>query len=180
MISKWFPQDDILAHPNVRVFITHGGLLSTMEATFHGVPLIGIPIFGDQTLNMAKTEKAGYGVTVEYIHLSETTISRALNEVLNNKKYRENAKTISARFRDQQNDPLKSAIHWIEYVAKHNGAPHLRSAGQDLSFIQYHNLDVLALIAIIVSFTIYFILIVFGFITNIFKPKPKPQKTKRN
>lgn len=48
LISKWFPQDDILAHKNVKLFITHGGLLSCTESLLRGKPIVGIPIFGDQ------------------------------------------------------------------------------------------------------------------------------------
>lgn len=47
-ISKWMPQCDILAHPNVKVFITHGGLMSTQEGVYRGVPFFGIPIYADQ------------------------------------------------------------------------------------------------------------------------------------
>lgn len=86
MINSWFPQDDVLAHPNVKLFITHGGLLSTMEAIYHGVPIIGIPIFGDQTLNMFRAENAGYGLTIQFANLTETSIEWALGEILGEKK----------------------------------------------------------------------------------------------
>lgn len=48
MVRKWLPQDDILAHKNVKLFITHGGLLSCTESILRGTPVVGIPIFGDQ------------------------------------------------------------------------------------------------------------------------------------
>ncbi|KAK8724674.1 hypothetical protein OTU49_011203, partial [Cherax quadricarinatus] len=51
MISKWLPQQDILAHNNVKVFITHGGLLSMQEAIYHATPLLALPLFGDQPKN---------------------------------------------------------------------------------------------------------------------------------
>ncbi|KPJ00056.1 Ecdysteroid UDP-glucosyltransferase [Papilio xuthus] len=45
---QWLPQADLLRHPNVKIFITQGGLQSTDEAITAGVPLIGVPILGDQ------------------------------------------------------------------------------------------------------------------------------------
>lgn len=85
-IQSWWPQDDILSHPNVKVFITHGGLLGSTEAIYHGVPVIGIPIFGDQELNMARAERAGYGLTVNYRNLTQEALTWALKEVLYNSK----------------------------------------------------------------------------------------------
>uniref|UniRef100_A0A8W7Q0F8 UDP-glucuronosyltransferase n=1 Tax=Anopheles coluzzii TaxID=1518534 RepID=A0A8W7Q0F8_ANOCL len=82
LIGKWFPQDDILAHPNVKLFITHGGLLSCTESIYHGVPIVGIPIFGDQLLNMARAEQSGWGIGVTYTELNEQTFSKAITTVL--------------------------------------------------------------------------------------------------
>ncbi|XP_055904143.1 UDP-glycosyltransferase UGT5-like [Eupeodes corollae] len=145
-INDWFPQDDVLAHPNVKIFITHGGLLSTTESIYHGKPFIGIPIFGDQFLNMARAEANGFGIMVEYNTLTEKSFKSAILEMLNNPKYTRLMREVSARFHDQPVEPLKSAIYWVEYVARHKGAPHLHCAAQELNFIQYHNIDVFVLI----------------------------------
>ncbi|XP_055628473.1 UDP-glycosyltransferase UGT5-like [Toxorhynchites rutilus septentrionalis] len=155
LIQSWWPQDDILAHPNVRLFITHGGLLSTIESLYHGVPVIGIPVFGDQHLNMAKAERGGYGLAVGYKEIGEERLSLAINTVLNDPKFTENAKTISKRYRDQPQTPLELAVFWVEYVIRHNGAPHIRTASMDLSFMQYHNLDVLGVLLGVPILVIY-------------------------
>lgn len=39
-ILKWMPQREILCHPKVKVFLTHGGLLGSSEAAYCGVPVV--------------------------------------------------------------------------------------------------------------------------------------------
>uniref|UniRef100_A0A182QE42 UDP-glucuronosyltransferase n=1 Tax=Anopheles farauti TaxID=69004 RepID=A0A182QE42_9DIPT len=146
IVKAWWPQDDILAHPNVRLFITHGGLLSTTESLYHGVPVIGIPVFGDQFLNMAKAERTGYGLLLPYQEISEERLAQAINRILGDAKFKTVAQSISARYRDQPQNPLDLAVFWVEYVIRHRGADHLKSGGQELGFLQYHGIDVLATI----------------------------------
>lgn len=47
-ILGWVRQNDILAHPKTKAFISHCGLLGTQEAAWYGVTVIGLPFFGDQ------------------------------------------------------------------------------------------------------------------------------------
>ncbi len=39
-LSKWLPQQDILGHPNTRLFITHAGQSSTQETLCHQTPIV--------------------------------------------------------------------------------------------------------------------------------------------
>jgi len=144
LVQNWFPQNDILAHKNVRFFITHGGLLSTTESIYQGVPVVGIPIFGDQNLNMIRAQKAGYGLILKYKNLTEESLDWAVSELLREPRYRVAAKEISRRYRDTPQTPGETLNFWCEYVIRHKGAPFLKSAAQELNFLQYHMLDVLA------------------------------------
>ncbi len=47
-ISKFLPLKDILAHPNIKAFVTHGGVLSMQESLWYGKPMVGMPFFADQ------------------------------------------------------------------------------------------------------------------------------------
>ncbi|XP_063243051.1 UDP-glycosyltransferase UGT5-like [Bacillus rossius redtenbacheri] len=145
-ISKWFPQSDILGHPNIRVFMTHGGLLSSQESMYNAVPLVGIPIFADQSLNVHRAADAGYALRLDFDNITEESVYWALNEVIHNQRYKETAERVSRIFHDQPQTPMQQAVFWVEYVLRHHGARHLRSAALDLAWYQYYLLDVAAVL----------------------------------
>lgn len=71
MIRNWMPQNDILAHPNVILFISHGGLFGTSESLYHGVPFLLIPFFGDQFRNAHRVKLGGYGEFLSHTEITE-------------------------------------------------------------------------------------------------------------
>lgn len=84
VVGPWWPQQEVLSHPNVRMFITIGGHLSMMEALANAKPIIGVPIFGDHILNVDKAVKEGYGIKLDYNNLSVAGVRSAIEEILNN------------------------------------------------------------------------------------------------
>jgi len=64
--------------------------------------------------------------------------------------YRENAKRMSSIYLDRPMSAMDTAIFWTEYVIRHKGAPHLRSARLDLAWYQHLLLDILAVILLCV------------------------------
>ncbi|KAK4876032.1 hypothetical protein RN001_012454 [Aquatica leii] len=150
LIQDWFPQNDVLAHPNVKLFITHGGLLSTTEAVYHGVPLLGLPIFGDQMLNIANAVTAGYAVALPFQKFTVNNFRNALNEALYNPKYSANMHVRNRIFHSRPSKPLDTAMYWIEYVLEYNGADHLKTSALRLKWVslkdeiykqRYQNVD---------------------------------------
>ncbi|XP_049809433.1 UDP-glucosyltransferase 2-like [Schistocerca nitens] len=158
MIAGWLPQQDVLAHKNIRLFITQGGLQSFNEAAYFGVPLIGIPFFFDQKYEVAKMVSAGIGKKLVLRSLTKETALDALNGVLRNSSYREKMEQFSAVYREHQETSLQRAVWWVEYVLRHDGAPHLRSAATHLRWWQLLLLDAIAVLlaaALVVIFVVY-------------------------
>ena len=43
LLKSFLPQQDILAHKNMKLFITHCGMHGVMESIYNGVPMVGMP-----------------------------------------------------------------------------------------------------------------------------------------
>lgn len=144
-IGKWLPQQAILAHPNVRLFMSHCGRNSMNEARMHGVPILGMPVHGEQHLNLKMILDEGWGMPFSYAFMNEEALKFSFNETLNNTRYRDNVRETAVYFSDRQQPALKTAIYWVEYVLRHHGAPALRSHAVYLNWFQYHSIDVVAI-----------------------------------
>lgn len=74
------------AHKNCILFITHGGLLSTTEALHFGVPMIGIPVFGDQFVNVERVVQKGFGLKVDLSYSLGEDLDEAIGKIVNDPK----------------------------------------------------------------------------------------------
>ncbi|XP_023052300.1 UDP-glucuronosyltransferase 2B4 isoform X3 [Piliocolobus tephrosceles] len=156
-LHKWLPQNDLLGHPKTRAFITHGGANGIYEAIYHGVPMVGVPLFADQLDNIAHMKAKGAAVSLDFNTMSSTDLLHALKTVINDPLYKENAMKLSSIHHDQPVKPLDRAVFWIEFVMRHKGAKHLRVAAYDLTWFQYHSLDVIGFLLVCVATVIFII-----------------------
>jgi len=150
LLGKFLPQNDILAHPNVKAFVTHSGLLSVQEALWHGKPLIGIPFFCDQYRTIGKMVGMSLAVEVDWQTLSDAeTFKAAILKVLETPSYTTNAQKLSKLFQDKPQKPLDVAVWWIEYAIRNPKTEHLRSPTLDLGVLASSSLDVLLTVAVL-------------------------------
>lgn len=184
LMLNWLPQNDILAHRNTRLFISHCGLGGLTEAKFHGVPILGIPVFGDQPKNAKAIAKEGWALELPYSDINAPSLSRAINELISNETYTRKVKEWSRLYRDRPHSALEEAVYWTEYVLRHNGARHMQTPAVHLNFIQQNSLDVLAAFALIlyILFKIlkWLAIKLFACCSRAIWPRKEPNKIKKN
>ncbi|KAK7934339.1 hypothetical protein WMY93_005235 [Mugilogobius chulae] len=154
-IYNWIPQNDLLGHPKTKAFITHGGTNGIYEAIYHGVPMVGLPMFADQPENMIHMTEKGAAVSLEFKLITSENLKDAINTVINDKSYKANALRLSSIHHDRPISPRDEAVFWIEFTMRNKGAKHLRVAAHDLTWYQYHCLDVAIFLLSVVLLFLY-------------------------
>lgn len=156
-IRKWFPQRDVLCHPNVKVFMTHGGMLGTSEGVHCGVSMIVTPFYGDQYLNSRALEYREVAVIMNYNEISEEKVYDSIEKALGS-KLQDNAKKVSFAFKNRADTPLGTSLWWIEHVISTKGARLAQSYSVHMSWFTYYSLDVIfTILAVITIISIIFI-----------------------
>lgn len=60
--------------------------MSLVETVYHGVPIVGIPFYGDQPKNVIWAQKVGIGLHISLKNLTAASIDWAIKEILENKR----------------------------------------------------------------------------------------------
>ena len=84
LINNFTEIHTILGHPKTKAFITHGGTNGIYEAIYHGVPMVGLPLFADQPHNIVHMKAKGAAVRLDLETMSTEDLLNALKEVINN------------------------------------------------------------------------------------------------
>ncbi|KAG5677601.1 hypothetical protein PVAND_007345 [Polypedilum vanderplanki] len=153
---NWVPQNDILSHKNMKLFISHCDLLSIQEALFYAVPILSLPLplilFMDQPFYANRIKQHGVSETLSILDFTEDEFYETIKNMLENKTYKENAKKVSKRFRDQPMTPIEKAIYWIEWIMRNPDAD-LEGVAADLKFFAKYSFDVYGVfLTVFVSF----------------------------
>ncbi|XP_073959121.1 UDP-glucosyltransferase 2-like [Choristoneura fumiferana] len=179
-IVQWAPQPSILAHPNCRLFITHGGLLSTTEAIYFGVPTIVMPYGADQHLNAIRAVQKGYARKVQLSYEMAGEMKLAIDEIIGNPKYMDRVKELSKIYHDRLVPPGKELVHWVEHVVRTGGAPHLRSPALMLPWYQKMYLDLFVVVLVVIYTLKLIIKKLFSLVKSLFKKNVTANKRKKN
>jgi UDP:flavonoid glycosyltransferase YjiC (YdhE family) len=87
MARKWLPQQDVLSHKNIKAFVTQGGLQSIEEAVIHGVPVVGMPFFLDQPMNVMHLVQKGVAQSIDHAIMTKNELKEVIMEVASNETY---------------------------------------------------------------------------------------------
>ena len=148
-ISPWLPQQDILGHPNLKLFVTHGGLGSLVEAIYHKAVILGIPFSYDQRPNLLRATGHGYAKMMEWNSLTTEDLVMSIRDAIQNETMRSSIERIHNVYMDRDQKPVEKATWWVEHVCRHKGADSLKSVAEQIPWYQYHHMDIVIFLAMI-------------------------------
>ena len=152
-VIEWAPQLSILQHKAISMAIVHGGFNGIHESLYNGVPLIVVPLFADQFGNAGRVVHQGLGLSLDASTITAEKITSSINEI-DSGDYRRNVERLQKIFISAGG--VEKAADLVEYY-KDIGFDHLipAYAKYEWSWVQYYNVDVYGLLAVILVIVIY-------------------------
>lgn len=153
---SWFPQVEVLCHPNVVAFMSHGGMMGISEAVYCQKPTIVTPIYGDQYLNGAAVENRGMGIVLHYDLLNEKNVYQSIMKILE-PRYKEQAEKVAKSYKNRPLSAIDTAVFWVENLIENDGSL-LKSQAVELNWFYYYSVDVILLL-LSIPFTVIWVVL---------------------
>lgn len=112
------------------------------EAAYHGVPVIGFPLFGDQWDNIARLQFRGMAEMVDSETFTAQSLATVVEQVMADPAYTTNAKNVAAIIQDTPKSPVALAADAIEYGFRHDSALFQRVPGLNDNYFVRNSWDV--------------------------------------
>ncbi|MEL7034858.1 MAG: glycosyltransferase [Cyanobacteria bacterium J06592_8] len=109
-IESFVPQQAVLSHQAVHLFISHCGMNGINEALYYGKPILGLPFFGDQVYNAARIVDLGVALRLNKENLHSAEVRQKINSLLNNQSYQDKANKMSAILKSTRGRELAAEI----------------------------------------------------------------------
>jgi UDP:flavonoid glycosyltransferase YjiC (YdhE family) len=112
-VAQYIPQS--LLFPRCNLVIAHGGWSTVMGAMSHGLPMLLIPIMGEQSMNAQRCEALGIGLVLELNQVTPQVIGDAVRRVMQDPLFRENAMRVRAE--SEALPGIEEAVELLEHLA---------------------------------------------------------------
>ncbi|XP_059193850.1 UDP-glucuronosyltransferase 3A1-like [Centropristis striata] len=148
MLVDWLPLNDLLGHKNIRLFITHGGQNSLLQAVYHAVPVLGIPLFGDQFDNVVRAKTKGLGLAINPTQITRELLSSTIQTLIQDTRFKSSALSLSRVHKSHPVPPALRLIQWVEHILHSGSGAHLRPVSLTQPWYQRYLLDLVLLLSL--------------------------------
>ena len=152
----------MLGHPKTRLFITHCGNNGQYEAVYHGVPMLGFPLFADQQHNSFRIAEQGIGMGMDKLHFEVPDLVNNIKTLLGNSTHRKKILHKSKIMKESMSrmTPVETVSFWVDHILKY-GSDHLKSSAFHTAWYQPLMIEMLpvitASILVVLCLTYYLI-----------------------
>jgi len=120
-----------------------------VQALYHEIPRLCLPVWLDNMYNAARMQYHGYGVDLGRMRdVTRGKLEAGARDVVNNRSYADTLHAASLAFRSRPENPRQRAAWLIDHVIQHGGR-HMHSYALDMPWYQYLMLDLLVVCLVI-------------------------------
>ncbi|XP_016967244.1 UDP-glucosyltransferase 2 [Drosophila biarmipes] len=148
MIADWWPQQAILHHSQVKMFVSSCGQLSVWESINGEKPILAIPLLAEQEVMAKRLQHHGVSLTVGYDSIAYDSLLHGIRQLTLNTSYVDKLGQLKERLISTDSSPAKKAVRKIQLILDSGGADFLKSHANTLNFWRAEGVDVLLIIAV--------------------------------